>query len=60
MPGTARSSAATSPMRAGSLHVDVRDLVIGDGKRLAGAGIERVGAELVADREQPGLAQGRG
>ena len=57
MPCTDRSSAATSAMRAGLLHIDVGDLVIGDGERLAGAGVERVGAELIADREQPGLAQ---
>ena len=35
----------------------MRDLVIGDGERLARAGIERAPAELVAHGEQPGLAQ---
>ena len=38
-------------------HVDVRDLMIGNGERLAGAGVERIGAQLVADREQVMLAQ---
>ncbi len=47
---------ATSAMRVGSPHVDVRDLVIGDGEGLAGAGVERLAAQLVAHRQQPARA----
>ena len=39
------------------VHVDMRDLVIGDGERAAGAGVEQLASELDADTDQPVLAE---
>ena len=47
----------TSATRRGVAHIHVGELVIGDGKGVARAGVERVGLELVADREQSRFAQ---
>ena len=48
--GACSSSCSPDSLQArGIVHVDVRDLVIGDGERGAGAGVEQLVSELLAD-----------